>query len=238
MSSENTYSGTEELWQIERGMPNYNNDIVSKLTSNILPTHKILEFGAGIGTLADLTQKSKSVAVDCLEIDPHLQAVLAKRGFNCYPTIESLKTQYDLIYSSNVLEHVKDDQIVLQKLYDALKRNGTLAIYVPAHMFLYSEFDVAVGHYRRYSINELNYKLKVAGYHIDKIIYVDSIGFIAWWLLKLRGYKKTNSYTEEKNNHRSFYFYDRYIYPISQFIDNIGFKYLCGKNILAIARKI
>ena len=32
--------------------------------------------------------------------------------------------------------------------------------------------------------------------------------------------------------------YDRYIFPFSKFFDSIGMKFLLGKNIIAVAKKI
>lgn len=66
----------------------------------------------------------------CLEIDPNLLAVIKKRGFKCYQSFDRIKKKFDLIYTSNVLEHIKDDQLALNKLNSKLKDDGQLVIYV------------------------------------------------------------------------------------------------------------
>ena len=35
----------------------------------------------------------------------------------------------------------------------------------------------------------------------------------------------------------SMKFYDKYLFPISKFLDRIGFKYFLGKNIVLVAEK-
>ena len=57
----------------------------------------------------------------------------------------------DFVFSSNVLEHIKDDIEVLKAIRNKLSDNGELYLYLPAHMILMSRIDEVVGHYRRYS---------------------------------------------------------------------------------------
>ena len=67
----------------------------------------------------------------------------------------------DLIYTSNVLEHIDDDLAALKQLRATLSPGGRIAIYVPAMQVLYSDMDRSLGHYRRYGRQELLAKLKV-----------------------------------------------------------------------------
>ena len=50
-----------------------------------------------------------------------------------------------------VIEHIKEDNLVVIKALNLLRKNGNLIINVPAFSYLYSKFDKDVGHYRRYS---------------------------------------------------------------------------------------
>jgi len=234
-----SYAGIAELWTIEKQLKNYNHDLVIKLAKNFKQTDFILEYGAGIGTLATLLQSIKGIKPDCLEIDLHLQEVLMSRNLQVYATVKSLPKKYDAIYISNVLEHIEDDRAALRDIHPVLKEGGLLVIYVPAFMMLYSEFDASVGHYRRYSKKELVSALEDTGYSIVEYQYVDSVGFFVWLLLKIRSLNKTlKLQSKEDESHPSFKIYDRFIYPISKCFDYLGFKYLLGKNILIVARKI
>lgn len=225
------YSGSAELWANERDLVRYNRDVV-RMLSAVPDARRVLEFGAGIGTLACLWQEANNVRPECLEIDSKLRDVITGRGLVCHASLESVDRNIDLIYSSNVLEHIEDDASALRELRQHLRPGGNLAIYVPAFMCLYSELDAAIGHFRRYRRNELEQKLKAAGYEIERANYSDSIGFFAWLWVKLRGYGPQNALGTD----RSLAIYDRFIYPASRVLDRIGLNRLFGKNLLVIAR--
>lgn len=227
------YAGAAELWANEANLPRYNLDIVRKLSKLAPLNARVLEFGAGIGSLAQILAKQKGIKPICLEIDPNLKNIIQERGFECHSSLEDIEGQFDLIYSSNVLEHIDDDQKALEQLYQKLKPGGVLALYLPAFQCLYSDFDAAIGHYRRYGKAELMNKLKNSNFVIEKCEYADSIGFFAWLTTKT----KKHNQNPNKNNDVQLRFYDHYIFPLSNFMDSIGMKYLFGKNLLAIARK-
>jgi SAM-dependent methyltransferase len=232
-ASETAYSGSAELWAIEGALKKYNNDLVAKLSRYFKGFPRILEFGAGIGTLAEIWSDKTHLKPECLEIDSNLREVIRQRGFICYSDLGEIKGFLDGIYTSNVLEHIEDDEIILRQLHHRLRLGGTIAVYVPAFMCLYSNMDLAVGHYRRYDARELCQKLESAGFTILHQSYSDSIGFLVWWYLKKRGSKGGN----ELSNHRALSMYDKFIYPLSSLIDSIGFQYLFGKNLLVVAKK-
>jgi 2-polyprenyl-3-methyl-5-hydroxy-6-metoxy-1,4-benzoquinol methylase len=233
-----SYAGIPELWTIEKQLKNYNCDIVTKFSRFFSPNDKVLEYGAGIGTLSQLLTTICNIKPDCLEIDGHLRKVLSERGFNNFSSISHLPQQYDAIYFSNVLEHIENDEQALRDLRLILKDNGKIIIYVPAFMMLFSEFDASVGHYRRYNKRNLSKTIESAGFTVIHYEYVDSIGFFVWLLLKWRNIsQKLKHKSEATESHKSFEIYDRFIYPISRKLDAFGFKYLLGKNILMVAKK-
>jgi len=73
--------------------------------------------------------------------------------------------KYDVIGVFDVLEHIPDDQLVLQNCARALTPNGMMFISVP-HMWLWSHVDVYAAHARRYTENDLTEKLQRAGLHV------------------------------------------------------------------------
>jgi hypothetical protein len=227
------YAGIEELWASEKFLQNYNSSIVAKLAKFSNKTSEVLEFGAGLGTLANIWHSKKIAKPECLEIDPTLRGILISRGFICYESIDDTNKLYDMIYCSNVLEHIEDDLGALKKMYSKLKVNGYLALYVPAFMCLYNDLDSLIGHYRRYGKKELSEKLASAGFKIIESHYSDSIGFFAWLIFKVK--VDGNNNLSDGNSLR---FYDKYIFPLSNLLDNFGFRYFFGKNIMIIGRKI
>ena len=78
------------------------------------------------------------------------------------------KNEYDVIAAFDVIEHIKDDELVLKNIYNALNKNGFCLITVPQHRWLWSEVDDAACHQRRYSAADLHTKLTLAGFHIVK----------------------------------------------------------------------
>lgn len=228
-----SYAGKDELWANEKFLKRYNADVVATLSRHAGGAPEVLEFGAGIGTLALLWQAVTRVKPECLEIDDELAATLKQRALVCHRDIDTLDKRFDLIYSSNVLEHIEDDVAMLRKIHARLKPGGAFAIFVPAFMRIYSDLDAAVGHYRRYEKNELLDKLRQAGFDIQDAHYVDSIGFFAWWSTRLSGYKQD----KKLGSNNSLAVYDRYIYPLSKCLDWLGCRHWFGKNIVVYARR-
>ena len=93
-------------------------------------------------------------------------------------------------------------------------------------LFLFSELDAEMGHYRRYNMNDLKKKLNDLNFSVIRCHYADSLGFFASMAIKFLGYKKTMNLGSKD----SLKFYDRFIFPFSQLIDKLGLKYFFGKN--------
>jgi SAM-dependent methyltransferase len=226
------FSCPEELIRADSYMPKYNSYIVSLLTSGVKKISLSLDFGAGIGSLSKIFYKKFGFRPECFEIDRAFAAQIENLGFKVYVDRNSIKKKYDLIYSSNVLEHIEDDVESLKWAYDSLVNGGTLTLYVPAFQSLYSNFDKFAGHYRRYDLKDLTSKLKEVGFLIDEYKYIDCIGFAIWYLLKA----KTINATSPIASDASIAFYDKYIFPISRTIDFFFGKFF-GKNIYLRAIK-
>lgn len=147
------------------------------------PQGKVLDYGCGAGHfIQKLSQKPQVKLVDGTELSPVLLAQSKKRNpksviYNSFKH-KLLKNTYDTIYSLDVLEHIEDDTAVLQQLFYALKPKGQILISVPAHMNLYTAFDKKIGHWRRYEHNELEQKMKGAGFIIIKTRFWNKLGQI------------------------------------------------------------
>jgi hypothetical protein len=93
---------------------------------------------------------------------------------------------------------------------------------------LFSEFDKAIGHYRRYNKKML---VKAIPSELQKIDlrYLDTIGLFASlankWFLK-QDYPKL----------KQIKFWDNYMIPISKIVDFISF-YLIGKTVVGVWKK-
>ena len=235
-----TYSGIQELFDSEVGLIRYSTEIVSKFFSKmdlqvriVKEKGKILEFGAGTGFLAEIFRNRFHIDPDCVELDPILVALIKSKKFECFQFLNQTPRSYSAIYSSNVLEHIEDDEAVLEELFHSLVGGGVIGIYVPAHPFLYSKMDSEIGHVRRYKRAELRNKVQAAGFTIQSLTYDEFIGFFASIFVKIVGYKN-GAKLGSKN---SLLLYDKVIYPISRILDFLGFRCIIGKNLILIAVK-
>jgi SAM-dependent methyltransferase len=76
------------------------------------------------------------------------------------------RDEFDAIGAFDVIEHIPDDVAAIAQIFSALKPGGHFVLSVPQHMFLWSKYDEAGCHFRRYSAAEIESKLKVAGFSI------------------------------------------------------------------------
>lgn len=89
----------------------------------------------------------------------------------------------DSVFSTNLLEHVKDDVDVLREMSRVVAPGGVVLNLVPAFRKLYGPVDRAIGHYRRYEPRELEVKYEAAGLRVEKLKFFNLAGYLSWaWL--------------------------------------------------------
>ena len=231
------YAGTQALLDGEEGLEGYNRDVVMKLAKGLKfetgskADSRLLEFGAGTGSLAEIWRNRYHTSPICFEIDPSLASMLRSKGFECIDSLDSVEQNVDFVYTSNVLEHIENDLDALKSIRKSIKPGGRLAIYVPALPMLFSDLDRKVGHFRRYKKKELISKVQAAGFTVEKCFYSDSIGVLASFALILVGFRNKSGLGSK----RSMIFYDRIIYPISKTLDRFVFRNIIGKNLFLFA---
>ena len=116
----------------------------------------------------------------------------------------------------------------MAKASELLLNGGHLIVLAPACNFLFSPFDKAIGHYRRYSAQTLK-PVMPGELKLLKLQYLDSGGFFASMANKLL-LKQT--YPTEKQIQT----WDKFMIPVSKWTDKIFF-HSFGKSILGIWRK-
>lgn len=75
----------------------------------------------------------------------------------------------DLVISTDVWEHIDDDEAVARETHRVLRRGGRALIAVPCSMKLWSGHDVALGHVRRYEREELRARITGAGLVVEDL---------------------------------------------------------------------
>lgn len=91
----------------------------------------------------------------------------------------------DVLIMLNVLEHIEDDVMALQKAFNLLKPGGVLIIEVPAGPSLYDAYDAELHHFRRYSASELQAKLTQAGFKVSRRSHLGFVLFPAFAAVKM-----------------------------------------------------
>ena len=92
----------------------------------------------------------------------------------------------------NVLEHIEDDVAALRSFAGLVAPGGHVVILVPAFPIAFSDFDVRIGHVRRYRVGTLDAAFRRAGLVPTHMRYVNAPGLLAWLVLVrlLRGRPK------------------------------------------------
>ena len=136
---------------------------------------KIIEVGCGTGFVSSYLKK-QDYDIDCADLSIHGLNYCKKRNagngyyqFNLYDAV--FYEHYDGVCAFDVIEHIDDDNLVLQNMNKALKPGGFIFITVPANKKLWSEMDKFAKHKRRYNLMELKGKIERAGFKIMRISY-------------------------------------------------------------------
>lgn len=221
------YSGTDNL-EVMADAVNYNAFLLDAVRALAHSGDRILDFGAGIGTIAERLAAA-GLAVTCLEPDAGQRQRLRDQGLaTCAALDDVADGSLDYLYTINVLEHIEHDSDAVAAIARKLRPGGRLLIYVPAFDLLYSSMDRKVGHFRRYRRGPLAKLVAANGFGGISARYADSLGFLAALLYRVLGRDDGGI------NPRALKFYDRAVFPLSRMLDRL-FGRLFGKNVLLTA---
>ena len=130
---------------------------------------------------------------------------------------------------SDVLEHIADDRGEVVRALARLRTGGQLVVMSPAHQWLYTEFDRAIGHERRYDTRSLR-ALTVPGTELVCLRYLDCVGIAASLGNRLVMHQHTPTLAQITT-------WDRLMVPISRVLDPL-LGHRVGKSVLAVWRKL
>jgi SAM-dependent methyltransferase len=196
----------------------------------------VLEVGAGIGATAAALCDGTPTSWLCLEPDPTLVAAIeAKLAARALPpccrvavgTLADLPAsdRFDTIIYVDVLEHIEGDAAELALAAARLRPGGSLIVLAPAHPALYSPFDAAVGHFRRYAKRSLT---NVVPRHLGlvRLRYLDAAGLLASAANRAILRRAVPS-------GRDLQFWDRALVPVSRVIDPLLGHHV-GRSLLGV----
>ena len=183
----------------------------------------ILELGAGIGeTTRALRPGSRALSWTCVEPDPAMALAIAvaatagEFGENVATLCGTLADlpegqRFDTALYVDVLEHIEEDRGELAGAAARLRTGGRIVVLSPAYPFLFSEFDRAIGHFRRYTKGMLR-RLTPPGMRIEAEFYLDGVGMLA--SLANRAMLR-----QAQPTLRQVLFWDRVLVPLSRLLD-------------------
>lgn len=200
--------------------------------------HEVLEAGCGIGNLTELVlDRKRLVCIDAEEfyVDRleqaygHLLNTRLLRADLTSPTDMAEVTReglFDSTFCINVAEHIEDDVTALRNLSQTLKPGGHLVVLVPHGPGLYTEVDRTLGHFRRYTSDELRAKLTEAGLEVVELKRFNRLGGLGWWISG----KLLRRRTLSKGQMKSFEF----LMPVARVLEHVPL--LPHNSVIGIAR--
>jgi SAM-dependent methyltransferase len=225
-----TYPGSElELFAGARGWKAYWKTFIRPYLGG-----EVLEVGAGIGTNTEWLADCSFRHWTCMEPDPSLaRKISVQDAGRCDVIVGTLseldhRRSFDAILYLDVLEHIEDDRAELERASAHLRARGSLIVLAPAHPFLFTPFDQAAGHWRRYTRAALR-DVAPAGLREEKVVYLDSVGMLA--SLGNRLFLRRAMPTQAQ-----IALWDRLMVPCSRWFDRLSFG-MVGKAVLGIWRK-
>ena len=122
-------------------------------------------------------------------------------------------------------EHIPDDGAELVRARRHLATRGNLVVLSPAHQFLFTAFDAAIGHHRRYDRADIR-ALTPPGCRLSTCLMLDCAGLFASLANKLL-------LSAALPSKQQIAVWDKFLVPMSRILDRIiGHSF--GKTIVAV----
>ena len=200
----------------------------------------VIEVSSGVGTYSKkLIKDFPNSKITLTEISEtllkHLQ-ILKNTNVSLYKldlnNLQDFKNigydKMDTIVCSNVLEHIEKDEFALSQFFNLLKNNGNLLLLVPNNPSLYGKADKKLGHFRRYTKDEIIEKATKSGFCVKHIQYFNVIGTIGWKITK-----QTN---KSEHDTKLLRLYNSFI-PLMKNFDDLLSKKFSGLSIFTVLEK-
>ena len=159
-----------------------------------------LDIGAGTGLLSEELQKM--VNIIAIDPDPNALNLIKSRkgviGLSAYANKIPLdENQVDVLICLDVIEHIDDDQSVINEFIRVVKPGGHIFITVPAFQFVWSEWDDALGHKRRYTVKSLTELISSKELNTIQLSYINVFAFFP-----ILVYRLLRNLANQSNNKR------------------------------------
>lgn len=228
------YSGGElELFAAATHWKSYIGSVLRRFVRG-----RVLEVGAGIGSNIPFLHNDQVTAWTSLEPDHALARQIGQRiadgrlPHSCEVVAGTIReipesAKFDTILYIDVLEHIEKDSEELADARRHLAVGGHLIVLAPAHQFLFTPFDAAIGHFRRYDRKSL-VRLAPPGCVLAACRMLDSVGFFASLANRVL-------LSSAMPSCRQIAVWDNYLVPLSRWLDAV-LSYRFGKTVVAVWR--
>jgi len=166
-----------------------------KILKNILNQYigksrkiNILEIGCGSGGNLEFLSTYGDLSAMELNDDARIHAKsknICKVEYGRLPNDIPFNEKFDMICLFDVLEHIEEDDLSLQTIYEYLNEGGKVIITVPAFMILWSKHDILSHHKRRYDKPQINNMLKSKGFTVLYSSYFNFLLFPIILMIRL-----------------------------------------------------
>jgi SAM-dependent methyltransferase len=198
-------------------------EILKKIAGQLIQNSKeMAEVGCGNGLLQRQIEDAFGKPVTGCDLNEYaLKRNLCRQSqILCYDIFDKrsdLEKRFDVLFLFDVLEHIDAEQAFLEAIRFHLTPGGRLIINVPAGQWAFSQYDVAAGHVRRYSIKMLREAAEPLGFKLEQWTYwglplVPALLLRKIWLLGQRDKDKIISEGFDTRNK----FIDGCMYALSQ----------------------
>jgi SAM-dependent methyltransferase len=165
---------------------------------------RILDIGCAAGTFLLELKNAGYTHLTALDYSADAIARVKEKGITDAYVMDGHKPEFDadsfdVLISSDSLEHLENDQLALSNWYKILKPGGIGILLVPAYNFLWTEHDDINYHFRRYTKTDLKNKATNAGFSIQSSGYNYVLFFLPTAIVRgiLRLFSKKKKDTHE-----------------------------------------
>jgi 2-polyprenyl-3-methyl-5-hydroxy-6-metoxy-1,4-benzoquinol methylase len=180
----------------------------SKLIIDSLKKHNIetiWEIGAGDGRVSIPVS---GAGINVIASEPHYSGAraLAKHNVTAlHASLADLKLENQSLSSVgmfDVLEHIEKVLEFLSEVHRVMKPGALLFLTVPAHQWLFSHHDRALGHFKRYTPKSLSSELRVSGFKALEVRHFFATLVMPAFLLRRIPYllKKKGTHQDERDS--------------------------------------
>ena len=152
--------------------------IINQLIKKIAITIKGISIGCGIGVDVKLL---RDYDIDVIGVEPsNSKPIESMKKYIKTDSSSLLVDNYNTVFLLEVLEHLKEPNKMLDEIIKSYTNLQYIIITVPARSEIFSNYDIEVGHEKRYNLEDIECLAKALGI---EVVFNKYILFTFIWLM-------------------------------------------------------